>query len=323
MKSVISIGTSKEAALYFDRVLPYGTNEYYLRDASTPSEIISQLIPSELNSPLARDVISSLIPDKDDAYDQFMFINIIDHILMSFELLRNDAVHEDILREAIGRHLEFLNRSSGLSVNTKKPLSNWRVTKRKLVRLRGSILSNTGFSSASLWSVEGRDNTSTVADRDLTKRFAMSLRNLNLVDASKLDWSEIVEFRKDKKSRSALRDLRVFFHEEFMDKEPEYISDKLSKLIDEYEEITKLWGFETVQKSLTVAFDDSKTLLGSAGVLAGALTSMSFPAAAAIAATVPLGKSALAFWKIAIDARRDRINRPVRYLTQLKKLSSK
>jgi len=141
------------------------------------------------------------------------------------------------------------------------------------------------------------------------------------VDADRLSWDEVLEFRKDEGSRKALRDLRLFFTENFEGKDQEYVSDKLMQLVDRQEEIAKLWKFETVQKSLSVIFNNQSTLISSASGLAAAFGGAPLVAVAGAALAFPIANCALEFGRIFIDSAKERVDRPSRFLTQLRDLS--
>lgn len=151
----------------------------------------------------------------------------------------------------------------------------------------------------------------------------MSLSGLQLINPSKLSWTEIIEFRKDKAARSALRRLRVFFQEELEGKDIELISDKLALLIDEHERIAKLWGFETLQKSLSVAFTQKSVIASGAAAAAATFAGVPLSAAAAGSLVIPIGSFGLEFARALIDSAKARVSNPTRYLTMLKRLGTK
>ena len=109
----------------------------------------------------------------------------------------------------------------------------------------------------------------------------------------------------------------------FEGKEKEVVTDKLQQLIEKQEKAAKLWGFETVEKTLSVAFENSTVIASSAGFIATAAAGATLPVAAAAALALPLAKCTLAFSKVALEASKSRLDRPVRYLTELKKLAGK
>jgi hypothetical protein len=130
---------------------------------------------------------------------------------------------------------------------------------------------------------------------DSAADFMITLRGLALVHAEKASWPQIIEFRRDEKSRTALRRLRIFFIREYAGKDRLFIEDDLHSRLEAYYNAVRDWGFET--RAATIGnLLNSKTLLGTLG---GAALSSLFGAhwaAAAAAATgiaIELGNVAL------------------------------
>lgn len=121
---------------------------------------------------------------------------------------------------------------------------------------------------------------------------SLTLSNLQLIDATTADWRQILDVRKDKASRRKLARLRLFLHEDFQGKPTSFIEDDLLRRVDDYELTTKKFGFTTLTSSLGMLLD-AKSLQTSAGVgvLAGFFggTELGVLSAAAI----ELGKVAL------------------------------
>jgi len=182
------------------------------------------------------------------------------------------------------------------------------------------LLKDSGFTNAPTWRMyQTPYDTFDLESIDLTERYYVSLHNLALVDTNKLSWETLVEFRKDREAMAALRDLRLFFLENFQDKEVNYITDKLHSLTYRYESASRLWGFEATQKSLSVAISNESVMAGSIGGLAAVLAGTSLPVAAASAGLILVGGCAVEFGKMCIDRAKDRIDSPTRYLTALKR----
>jgi hypothetical protein len=99
---------------------------------------------------------------------------------------------------------------------------------------------------------------------------SLTLSQLKLVDTTTADWRQIIELRKDKVSHQRLIRLRLFMHSNYTDRTFAFIEDDLARRIDEYEEAAKKHGFKTMLSSLTVLFNakDVQASLG-AGLVAG------------------------------------------------------
>jgi hypothetical protein len=325
MKTVISVGTAKEAALYFDKVFPHGLAETAANSVKYEGRKELYDLPISVRSQEFKDVLSSLLPGDSNSFDRFFnyfAVTYFEH-LVEISVVAETMTQEQV--EGLVTTIKVLNLR--LSLGWKLPHVLRRPEKYlpKLRKIASKLLRDGGLSNSPLWIDEIAVQNSIRPkghEPSATEQFAISLQNLKLVDLSKVSWPTIIEFRKDAESRAALRDLRLFFADNFVGKDSEYVSDKLQQQMDRYERTTKLWGMETANKALTVAISDIPTLVASAGVLALAATSMTLPLAAAAAAVVPVGKGALAFWKINIDSQRERLDRPVRYLTQLKSIKA-
>lgn len=91
------------------------------------------------------------------------------------------------------------------------------------------------------------------SEEDLT----VYLSNIKLVDTSKTDWSQIIEFRKDKEARKKLRNLRLFLHTNYKGKTSAFVEDDLNRLLEDYQRACKDWGFETTVSTLTTLMDSN------------------------------------------------------------------
>lgn len=101
---------------------------------------------------------------------------------------------------------------------------------------------------------------------------SITLSRLNLVDAGQAEWRQIIELRKDIQSHRKLAKLRLFIHKNYAGCSFSYIEDDLSQRIEEYEQVTRKFGFKTTLSSLSMLLD-AKALQTSAGagLLAGLL----------------------------------------------------
>lgn len=92
------------------------------------------------------------------------------------------------------------------------------------------------------------------ADKIFTDSYncvSVTLSKLNLVDTSKASWEQIIKFREDKKAFKKLRNLKLFFSQNYTGKDMHFIQDDLCKRIDDYRATTKAWGFDTTVSSIT------------------------------------------------------------------------
>src|SRR5665647_433395 len=69
---------------------------------------------------------------------------------------------------------------------------------------------------------------------------SITLSRLNLIDATQADWRQIIEVRKDVQSHRKLARLRLFIHNNYSGCSFSYIEDDLSRRLEEYEQVTCL-----------------------------------------------------------------------------------
>ena len=99
---------------------------------------------------------------------------------------------------------------------------------------------------------------------------SLTLSQLKLVDTATADWRQIVELRKDKESHQRLIRLRLFMHSNYAGKPFAFIEDDMARRLYEYEAAARKHGFKTLTSSLTVLLNakDLQASLG-AGLVAG------------------------------------------------------
>src|SRR5258708_11075657 len=94
----------------------------------------------------------------------------------------------------------------------------------------------------------------------------IGISEVPLVNVSNATWEQIEEFKRDEKSGLAFKKLKRFLHDHYLSKDIEYIRDDLTLRIDQFHKASAKHGFETKIGHLK-ALVKSKFLLG--GVLAG------------------------------------------------------
>lgn len=99
---------------------------------------------------------------------------------------------------------------------------------------------------------------------------SLTLSQLKLIDTAAADWRQIIELRKDKESHQRLIRLRLFMHANYTGRSFDFIEDDLARRLYEYESTASKHGFKTVVSSLSVLLSAKglQTTLG-AGLLAG------------------------------------------------------
>jgi hypothetical protein len=104
------------------------------------------------------------------------------------------------------------------------------------------------------------------------KRALVSIAGILVPSAKDLSWDAITELRKDATARQRLRRLRVFAANEYAGKSRGYIEDDLSVRAEDYEQVLKSWGIKTalgalstclsVQTALQASIVEAMTVLG-------------------------------------------------------------
>ncbi len=122
----------------------------------------------------------------------------------------------------------------------------------------------------------------------------LELAQISLVDTSRSEWEQIIQFREDKDSVNKLRRLKLFFHNNYAGKDKNYIEYDLLQRIEDYNEVVKDWGFETLLSSLTLLSTGISTIGAS---LALALTGQPIETAFFSGICVGIGNMSLHFAK--------------------------
>lgn len=91
----------------------------------------------------------------------------------------------------------------------------------------------------------------------------VTLSGLPLIDPGHASWEQIMEIRRDPESVEKLRRLRLFVFENYTGKPRAFIEDDLFRRVDDYERVRKSLGIEAVTSTISVLLD-SKTLQASA-----------------------------------------------------------
>lgn len=123
---------------------------------------------------------------------------------------------------------------------------------------------------------------------------ALALSGVSLVDVSRASWEQILELRKDTDARARLRNLRLFFHNNYQEMPTSFIVDDLGRRLDEYNATRKRFGFESVTGCISSLLDAKSLQAAAATGIAAAF--VGGPVAALSSAVfVELGSVALEF----------------------------
>jgi hypothetical protein len=138
--------------------------------------------------------------------------------------------------------------------------------------------------------------TSAAESRASDAYYALTLLNLPLVNVRSASWEQIIEFRQDDNATKKLRRLRVFFYENYAGKPVSFIKDDFLKRIDDYELARKKHGFEAVVGCLSSILSAKNLTTAIATGVAAALFGGPIVGAAS-SAIVEVGNLAIEFSK--------------------------
>ena len=256
-KEAICFGDAKQAALFFDRVLPLTLDEII----PSQSGIYGGDGISKHRSERAQLIFGSLLGSK---YEEVL--------LQRSGMLKmlHDIYSHDERRD--GSFSEYLANNYN---KNKKVLSDQR-----LRTFLDPLIKQLGFSGAPVVFPEAMISSEVAGDDDNS----VSIFNLPLIDADLVPWEQIIELRNDTARAAKLRNLRIFFERDLDGKSKEYIEDSLSKAVDDYITTLDNHGFETKSGAWSILFSKESAFgYGAAAMLS---TLFGMPVAAVPAGAV-------------------------------------
>jgi hypothetical protein len=277
---VICLGDVKQAALYFDKVIPVNINQ--LQEHSNPAQLTRDLIDGfdssntsineaflgkleEIQSSLTvmHEIIKSLLllkRNSNDAYNRKLcelpldkrkaaskFVN---YFVSAIDNESKEAFTKELANILLGfSYMEGVEINNGITISTLiDQLSPLTKSKSLSVLLPEKCLLS-----------EDENNCDV----------SLILPNLNLIDTSETSWKQILEFRKDNDASTKLRNLRLFFENNYSGKDRRYIEDDLMKQLDDYDQIVKEWQFKTITSTMGVILDSKNIQTSFYAALAG------------------------------------------------------
>ncbi|EKG0020488.1 hypothetical protein RZ186_003784 [Vibrio cholerae] len=150
------------------------------------------------------------------------------------------------------------------------------------------------------------------------ENLAMTLSHIPLVDTSTSSWEQILEVRRDIKSRKKLQRLRIYLAKNYSGKSASFIEDEISVAIEDYELARKKHGFETIMSSISVLLD-SKNIQSAAIAGIGAASIAGLEAGVSGALIVELGKFTIELAKKRHAMRQWESSHDLAYLIELKR----
>jgi hypothetical protein len=278
--TIICLGDPKQAALYYDRVVP--VSFAFSRSEQSPEKYVYDLANLlGLNLPHDKETFMTISKKLGDfipittyimsAHSHCSKINIIGNTL---GITHSNKIREYFITKGFGRPAsesiltedefpDILLMALGLSYIEDIKLSKKNTSIRSIINEFSYFF---GISHASILLPNECINCYPATEDDLS----FSIANFPLVDTKNAHWDQILEFRKDKASRKKFRNLLLFFHENYEGKNYEFVEDDLGKRLDEYYITSKDWGFE-IRNSIFSALMDSQNLLATTAAILGAI----------------------------------------------------
>lgn len=262
---VICIGDVKQAAIYFDKVIPVNINQ--LQEHTNPAQLTRDLIDGfgssntsineaflskleEIRSSLSEmhEIIQSLLLLKrksDEIYNRKLSELPLDKRNAASKFV--DYFVSEIKNDRKSFTKELTNILLGYSYMEGVEISN----EIKISTLLEQLSPLAKSKSLSVLLPEKCLLSEDKTNCDIT----LMLPHMNLIDTSKTSWGKILEFRKDKDASTKLRNLRLFFETNYSGKDRQYIENALLKQLDDYDQVIKEWRFETITSTIGVVLD--------------------------------------------------------------------
>lgn len=296
---VFTLGDSKEASLYFDRVVPlglildsineFGEGRFKTFDGRNKADWDALCE--------ARNKFDFLLPESIQNNPEFRELLATANMVALYKLA-------DSLEPSSGRRL--FEKAVPQSKRERDALI------RKCVRLVGAKKPYFGTSARLLAPADSQSDDA-----------MLTIKELSLIDTERLSMEKIAAFRQDPNSRAKLRRLRLFAMQNYSGKSKSFVQDDLMSKIDDYEQEIRRWSFETKTAGISMLFS-SKILAGAAGggfvgAILGSpglsLTSM------AMGAAVEFGRIGVELSRKKFEARKSLGENPVSYISEAIKIS--
>lgn len=147
-----------------------------------------------------------------------------------------------------------------------------------------------------------------------------AISNVAVVDEKGLQWSQVVEFRRDAEVRKKYRRFVRWIDDELKSRSPQETGDIIASRLDDYEWALKKHGMKASLGAISCLLDPKFLGATSAAVAATAVVGDGFWAAVT-AASLTVGRAAVSFGSALIDGldERRRENYEVAYLYEVQK----
>lgn len=283
---VMCLGNIKEAALYFDRVIPLRCDSFRHNEDgpyfTTPE-------------PLPTKYANSLIFGEEDLNWK---------TIMEFMTKQWAEFATSLCKD-------FPNQIKGFDTDIYEELYRANITGQSGRSFRSyftDFAKSVGIQKPNIL-LNGQDENCSFESSFIE----VALVGTSLVDSSKAHWDQIYEARKDVTSQKALRNLRLFVYDNYAGKCSHFIQDDIAKRIDLYHSASEKHGFDLITSSIS-ALLDAKTIQSS--IAAGLATGLwaGTDVGIGVACAVELGKSSLEISKKLYPMRSYKANHELAFI---------
>lgn len=325
---VISFDSPKEAALYFDQVVPVDFALPFLASSirqvgvDGADEFVDRIVKSEVPAEPddLRRVLQSLSRGdrrQIDAYYKLQGVNLCPWLGFLSVRISDPESEQSVLSQARETFAE-----AGIDFDD---FCGWMKSKDNLgaaeffnryTNVYEGILSGAGFGDAPTW-FPNASPSQLASESAREEDFLVLLRGVDMIDANQLTWEQIIALRDDPDHMSSLRDLRLYFEDNFQGQDPSLVRDRLEQAIENQRLTAKYWKLDLAKKTLGIAATKGNVALTSMATLAPVLAGAPLPIAAAAGALITTATCALEFRQVRVDQQKARLTRPLRFLTKL------
>lgn len=295
MRSVVCFQDLKSAALYFDRVLPVA----FRRMAGTGTDIVT-----EFPEPIPSRALINIVFDMEakagnERYTEF------GRVIDGWDQFRKEA-HPYLKQSArSSAETDYSDLHAAYLADASAPGT------RPLRKIFAEYASTLEVRDAAVLLPSSNSSTCSGFEDSI-----VSLSGVSLIDPDRATWEQIIELRSDFDSRRRLQRLRAFVTENYVGKSRAYVEDDLSSRLDEYQQVKRKHGFESVVGSIGSLVDSSNIQAATSAGLATALLGGPW-AGISSAVLIEVGKVAIEFAKRRRAMVDWRNSHPLAYLVQL------
>ena len=244
--NVISLGDSKQAALYFDKVI--------IVDPVEQMGVLGGL-PGQLSEGAYKLIFGDVGSEQELLRYNYEFQEYRKSLTlpaMSFSRIADtDYFESNTTKALIEAYVNNQTHDNGTSI-------------RQALAKFAKQMDVDSYSVLLPSSCRDSDQAS---DDDMS----LTLTNIPLIDTRKTSWEQIFELRKDTQALRKLRQLKIFLHDNYQGKDKDYIEDDLAMRLDKYSDACKDHGLETSLSLLSIVLDARRLQTAIAGGVAATL----------------------------------------------------